>query len=132
MPSMIHGIHHLAVYCKGSENFDEAIRFYRDVLGCSVARSWMSGETRCAMVDTGAGMLELFSSATAALPAGIFAHLAFATADTDACIAAVRTAGYEILKEPFDIVIPSTLPYPARIAFCRGPAGEEIEFFEEK
>jgi len=31
-----------------------------------------------------------------------------------------------------DIVIASELPFPARIAFCRGPLQEEIEFFQEK
>jgi glyoxylase I family protein len=34
--------------------------------------------------------------------------------------------------EPTDICIPSAAPYPARIGFCIGPVGEEIEFFQEK
>jgi glyoxylase I family protein len=29
-------------------------------------------------------------------------------------------------------LIASTPVFPARIAFCRGPLGEEIEFFQEK
>jgi glyoxylase I family protein len=31
--------------------------------------------------------------------------------------------------EPKDIVIASEPPYPARIGFCIGPVGEEVEFF---
>ena len=35
-------------------------------------------------------------------------------------------------SQPVDIVIPSKVPFPARIAFCIGPVGEEVEFFAEK
>lgn len=27
------------------------------------------------------------------------------------------------------MAIPSQPPFPVRLAFCRGPAGEEVEFF---
>lgn len=30
------------------------------------------------------------------------------------------------------IEIKSTPPFPSRIAFCYGPLGEEIEFFQKK
>ena len=42
------------------------------------------------------------------------------------------TGGYEVFTQPNDIVIGSVPPFPARIAFCHGPVGEEIEFFQEK
>ena len=54
------------------------------------------------------------------------------TEDVDACVTAVRKAGYEVFVEPKDIEIQSDPKFPARIAFCRGPLGEEIEFFCEK
>lgn len=50
----------------------------------------------------------------------------------DACVEAVKAAGYEVFIEPKDIEIASTPVFPARIAFCKGPLGEEIELFEEK
>ena len=56
----------------------------------------------------------------------------FDTGDVDACVSAVRKAGYEVFIEPKDIEIQSDPRFPARIAFCRGPLGEEIEFFCEK
>ena len=50
----------------------------------------------------------------------------------DACVESVKAAGYEVFIEPKDIKIASTPAFPARIAFCKGPLGEEIELFEEK
>ena len=49
----------------------------------------------------------------------------------DAC-ARVRAAGYEVFIEPNDIVIRSEPEFRARMAFCFGPLGEEIEFFHEQ
>ena len=58
--------------------------------------------------------------------------IALDVTDTDAVISAVREAGYKITMEPTDIVIPSSEPCPARIAFFIGPLGEEIEIFQRK
>ena len=63
---------------------------------------------------------------------GVIRHFAFATDDVDACVESVKAAGYEVFIEPKDIKIASTPAFPARIAFCKGPLGEEIELFEEK
>ena len=62
----------------------------------------------------------------------LFVISSFATDDVDACVEAVKAAGYEVFIEPKDIEIASTPVFPARIAFCKGPLGEEIELFEEK
>ena len=40
-------------------------------------------------------------------------------------------AGYEVFIEPKDIVIGSVPEFHARMAFCFGPLGEQIEFFKE-
>ena len=81
------------------------------------------------MLDTGAGLLEIFANGMNCPEQGPIRHLAFSVEDTDVCTEAVRNAGYEITVEPKDIVIASNPPYPARIAFCIGPVGEEVEFF---
>ena len=52
--------------------------------------------------------------------------------DVDGVIEKVKAAGYEVFIEPKDIVIRSDPPFPARMAFCYGPLGEELEFFQEK
>ena len=46
--------------------------------------------------------------------------------------ARVQAAGYEVFLGPKELLIPSEPPLSARIAFCRGPLGEEIEFFRER
>lgn len=129
---MIKGIHHVAIKAKGLENYAKLLEFYHDILGMPVIREWGEGENLGAMVDTGSGILELFSNAPDVLGAGALRHLALLCDDPDACIDAVRAKGYKVTMEPKDIVIQSDPPYPARIAFCIGPVGEEIEFFEEK
>ena len=49
----------------------------------------------------------------------------------DLCVKSVIEAGYEVFMGPKDIVIPSSPELKARMAFCYGPLGEEIEFFHE-
>lgn len=125
---MIHGIHHIALKCVGEEQYAKTIRFYHEVLGMPIKRTWATGT----MVDTGAGLMEIFSDAADALPQGTIRHFALATEDVSGCVDAVRKAGYRITMEPTSIVIPAEVPFPAEIAFCIGPVGEEIEFFCEK
>lgn len=125
----ITGIHHIAIKCQGIDEYEKTVEFYRDVLGLPVARIWGEGENAGIMLDTGAGLFEIFANATDRPEVGPLRHIALATDDTDACVEAVRAAGYKITMEPTDICITSTPPYPARIAFCIGPVGEEVEFF---
>ena len=130
--SLIKGIHHAALKCADLEKFQETVHFYRDVLGLPVLRRWGNEEKAGIMFDTGDGLIEIFASGSAGYTTGSVNHFARATDDADACIAAVRQAGYTIAVEPKDIIIASQPPFPARIAFAIGPCGEEIEFFQEK
>lgn len=131
MGSLICGIHHVALKCDGTAEFEKTLHFYQDVLGLEPVRSWGEGENAGAMLSTGDGLLEIFASGRK-LPQGAIRHFALRTERVDDCVAAVRTAGYPITMEPKDIVIASNPPFPARIAFCTGPVGEEIEFFQER
>ena len=131
MGSLICGIHHVALKCDGTAEFEKTLHFYQDVLGLEPVRSWGEGENAGAMLSTGGGLLEIFASGRK-LPQGAIRHFALRTERVDDCVAAVRTAGYPITVEPKDIVIASNPPFPARIAFCTGPVGEEIEFFQEQ
>lgn len=132
MRPVITGVHHIALKARGVTAYERMLQFYHEILGMPLVRTWGEGENLGAMVDTGAGMLELFSNAADEPGQGALRHLAFAVEDVDVCVEAVRTAGYEVTMEPKDIVIGSTPPYPARIAFCIGPVGEEVEFFKER
>lgn len=131
MESLICGIHHVALKCDGTAEFEKTLHFYQNVLGLEPVRSWGEGENAGAMLSTGDGLLEIFASGKK-LPQGAIRHFALRTERVDDCVAAVRAAGYPITVEPKDIVIASNPPFPARIAFCTGPVGEQIEFFQER
>lgn len=126
--SLIKGIHHVSMKCSSTEEYEKTIDFYKNILGIPVAREWQAG----IMLDTGNGIVEIFNDGDDASGKGVIRHFAFATDDVDACVEAVKAAGYEVFIEPKDIEIASTPAFPARIAFCKGPLGEEIELFEEK
>ena len=128
----VKGIHHVCLKANGIEEFEKTLSFYRDTLGLSVAREWGEPDSKAAMLDTGAGLIEIFSNAPDQLGMGAIRHIALGVESTDFAIDAVRALGYSVIMEPTDIVLPSCEPYPARIAFCVGPLGEEIEFFECK
>lgn len=129
---LIKGTHHIALKCGSTEEFETTIAFYTKTLGLEVLRSWGEGADAGIMLNTGDSILEIFAAGKVAGSTGSVNHYALATDDVDACVEAVRAAGYTITMEPNDIVIPSTPGFPARIAFCIGPVGEEIEFFDEK
>ena len=132
MNTHITGIHHIALKACGIESFNKTINFYHEILGLPVLRTWGEGEGTIAMLDTGAGILEIFANGTNLPAQDPMNHLAFSVQDTDACVDLVRTAGYEITVEPKDLIIPAEIPYPVRIAFCIGTVGEEVEFLQEK
>lgn len=132
MSELIKGVHHIALKCHGMEEFEKTIGFYRDVLGMEVVRTWGEGAESGAMLSTGNSLMEIFANAESDLPQGAIRHFALATDDVDACVKAVKEAGYEVFVEPKEIAIPSVPAFPARIAFCIGPVGEEIELFCER
>lgn len=132
MAPKITGIHHIALKACGVEDYAKLVKFYTEILGLPIVRTWGDGGNAAMMIDTGAGLLEIFANGEDYPGQGALRHLAFQVEDTDACIEAVRAEGYKVTMEPTDIVIPSEIPYPARIAFCIGPVGEEVEFFHVK
>ena len=125
---MITGIHHVSMKCGTAEEFARAKDFYLRVLGFSVVREWPEG----VMIDSGDGLLEIFCNGTGIRTKGAVRHIAFSTDDVDGIVAKVKTEGYEVFIEPNDITIRSVPEFHARMAFCFGPLGEEIEFFQEK
>jgi glyoxylase I family protein len=94
------------------------------------------------MLDAGNGnCLELFAGGAARHPppAGSpkepeppLLHLAFRAPSCDAAFDRARKAGAAVIAEPKTVTIPSTPPATVRIAFCSGPDGETIEFFQER
>lgn len=129
---MTKGVHHVAIKAKGLEAFEKTMHFYRDILGMEILHQWGEGENIGVMVDIGGGsVMEIFANASDEPGQGALRHIAFATDDVDGCVKKVEEAGYEITIRPKDIKFATVEPYSARIAFCIGPVGEEIEFFHE-
>jgi glyoxylase I family protein len=124
------GFHHVAVRV---HDFDAAMRFYTEVLGFREKITWGEGDGRAVMLDTGDGnYLEVFAGGPAEpKPDGPILHIALRTTNVDGVIERVRAAGGKVTVEPKDVVIQSRpQPTPVRLAFFRGPAGEEFELFQ--
>ncbi len=125
---MITGIHHISMKCGTDTEFRKAKEFYLNILGFAIRREWSGG----IMIETGSGLLEIFNNGAGIKNIGAIRHVAFQTDDVDSIIEKIKENGYEVFIEPNDIVIPSDPEYPARMAFCYGPLGEQIEFFQER
>lgn len=125
MGKLVKGIHHVAMKCFGQEEYNKVKAFYKDVLGLEIVEEWKT----CTLFDTGAGVVEVFTDGSEPLETGVIRHFAFAVDDVEACVAAVKAAGYEVFMEPKEVCLGGDTAYPAKVAFCRGPLGEEIEFF---
>ena len=114
--------------CGTPEELANVRKFYLDVLGLKICREWPDGM----MIDTGNGLLEIFTNADGTHCLGAIRHLALLTDDVDEIVAKVKAAGFEVFIEPNDKVIASNPPYPIRMAFCYGPLGEQVEFYMER
>ncbi|MBO4679163.1 MAG: VOC family protein [Lachnospiraceae bacterium] len=125
---MITGLHHISMKCGTQEELVKVKEFYTAVLGLKICREWADG----LMIDTGNGKIEIFTNAGGEHRLGAIRHFALSTDNVDELADKVRAAGYEIIVEPNDRVIPSTPELPIRMAFCFGPLGEQIEFFCER
>lgn len=127
---MLQGIHHICLKAAGAEEFRKVLAFYREVLGCPLLRHWGEGDGQGAMLDLGNAILEVMADGTDAPGKGAFPHIAFRTDDVDAAVLAMEAAGYPPFLPPTDKDLGGN--YPIRIAFCTGPAGEDLEFFQER
>ena len=127
------GFHHVAIK---AANFDESVEFYTRALGFTVHARWGEADKRGILLDCGDGnFFEIFAGAPAgtddasAANAGPLLHVALRSDDVRSAVADARSGGAEITMEPKDVTIPSNPPMSVRIAFCRAPGGEVIEFF---
>ena len=125
------GFHHVALRAR---DFDASLLFYTQALGLTRKLAWGEDDRRAVMLDAGNGnCLEVFAGgADGPKPEGTLLHLAFKTPDCDGSLAAARAAGAVVTQEPTTVTIPSSPPATVRIAFCTGPDGEVIEFFQSR
>lgn len=124
------GIHHVALKAAGEAQFHAAVAFYAQTLDCPVVRQWGEGAAQGAMLDIGNVLLEITANGGRQAERGRFAHIAFHTDNVDEAVERARGAGCTVFVEPSDKSLGPD--YFIRIAFCIGPVGEEIEFFQER
>ncbi|NLT58733.1 MAG: VOC family protein [Clostridiales bacterium] len=131
---LITGTHHISLKPADRASFEETLHFYRDLLELELLHRWDRPDgSGFAMLSTGNSLLEVVEGgAPDKAPVGSIDHFALSTTQVDVLVERVQAAGYDITLAPRDGALGTTPPTPIRIAFCRGPIGELIEFFHEK
>lgn len=124
------GFHHISMRVR---DLEATLKFYIEGLGCKRGLSWGKGNPQTVLLDTGDGnYLEVSQGESDGFnDNGLIRHFALRTDDCDKALEAARSAGAEVTVEAGDVVLSSDPPNPIRRAFCRGPDGELIEFFQD-
>ena len=129
------GYAHMAIAAK---DFDKSLTFYK-ALGMKVYTQWGEGDSRIALLDTGNGdLVELFarpdlSTDKVASPAegNPFLHFAFSAQNVDEAYRIALEAGATPVTPPTEMPLRShPVSLTLRVAFVKGPSGEELEFFK--
>ena len=129
------GYAHMAIAAK---DFDKSLTFYK-ALGMKVYTQWGEGDSRIALLDMGDGSLvELFAKPDlntdkVATPedGNPFLHFAFSAQNVDEAYRIALEAGATPLKPPAELPLQAhPISLTLRIAFVKGPSGEELEFFK--
>lgn len=116
-----------------ADDYDEAVRFYRDVLGMPERESVQpEGGSRVMILDAGAATLELAEPATAEyidqveVGRRVAGHIrvALEVDDVHGGTEAVRVAGGEVLADP------TPTPFKSTNARVEGPAGLQLTLFQ--
>ena len=125
---MIKGIHHVSMKTRNDTEYERVKKFYSEILGLKIIKECES----CLLLDTGSGIVEIFRNGTEESVRGVIRHFAFAVDDVKKCVDAVSGAGYEVFVPIKEVDVGGDTNLHATIAFCKGPLGEEIEFFSSE
>ena len=118
--------------CVTATDYDEALRFYRDVLGLPVREAY--GERgRVTILDAGRATLELLDEEHAAFVDEVevgrrvagHVRLAFEVDDAEALTRELEAAGAEVVAPP------TRTPWESLNARLEGPAGLQLTLFQE-
>ena len=129
--NLISGVHHISTK---TDNWDESMHFYCDVLGFTPGAIASEKPPRMLLLQAGGNvafeLTEMDEKRTDAEEVNPphFAHIALRVTDTAALMDKVRDAGYEITMETRTIHVGD---FHAVIGFFKGPQGELIEAFQE-
>ena len=114
-------------------DYDDAVRFYRDVLGLRERESYSSPDGRVMILEAGRATLEIADPAQAEfidrveVGRRVAGHIrvAFEVADSGATMAALEAAGARVLAPP------TLTPWRSMNARLEGPAGLQVTLFTE-
>ena len=118
--------------CVTAPDYDEALRFYRDVLGLTVREAY--GERgRVTILDAGRATLELLDEEHAAFVDEVevgrrvagHVRLAFEVDDAATLTQELEAAGAEVVAPP------TRTPWESLNARLEGPAGLQLTLFQE-
>jgi lactoylglutathione lyase len=118
--------------CVTAEDYDGALRFYRDVLGLREVAAF-SGQGRVTILDAGRATLELLDPEHAAFVDEVevgrrvagHIRLAFEVEDTAGTAERLATAGAEVIASPTET------PWRSLNARLEAPASLQLTLFEE-
>jgi predicted enzyme related to lactoylglutathione lyase len=116
-----------------AEDYDEALRFYRDVLGLEERESDSSPDGRVTILEAGRATLELADPAQAEfidrveVGRRVAGHIrvAFEVEDSTATTRRLADAGAEVIAEP------TRTPWSSLNARLGAPAGLQLTLFQE-
>jgi methylmalonyl-CoA/ethylmalonyl-CoA epimerase len=118
-----------------TDDFDEAVRFYRDVLGMPEQPAFATtGDDRVSILLAGTATIELATRThvraidaleNAPTSEGPTLRIALEVDDTARAVAASHESGAEVLAPP------TTTPFRTINARVQGPAGWQVTFFQE-
>jgi|SRR5215207_2251163 len=116
-----------------AEDYDQALRFYRDVLGLPERAAFSSPDGRVTILEAGQATLELADPAQAEfiddveVGRRVAGHIrvAFKVDDSPAVTASLAEAGATVVAEP------TRTPWNSLNARLEGPAGLQLTLFSE-
>jgi len=116
-----------------AEDYDEALRFYRDVLGLEERAAYNSPDGRVSILEAGRATLELADSNQAAfidrveVGRRVAGHIrvALEVDDSEEMTRRLAAAGADVLAEP------TRTPWSSLNARLAAPAGLQLTLFQE-
>jgi len=114
-------------------DYDEAVHFYRDVLGLRERAAYSSENGRVTILEAGVATLELLDPVHAAFVDDVevgkrvagHVRIAFEVEDASAAAASLEDAGARVIAPP------TKTPWNSLNARLDGPAGLQLTLFEE-
>jgi predicted enzyme related to lactoylglutathione lyase len=116
-----------------AEDYDDALAFYRDVLGLEEREAYSSPDGRVTILEAGRATLELADANQAEfidrveVGRRVAGHIrvAFEVEDSAAATRRLAAAGAEVIAEP------TRTPWNSLNARLQGPAGLQLTLFQE-